>query len=289
MNGLLNVLKPTGMTSHDVVNFVRRTLNIKKVGHAGTLDPNASGVLPICIGKATKMSDILINGDKEYICELILGSNTDTQDMYGNITNSQKIKKIDDNINRIPYRFIGKQYQKPPMYSALKYKGKKLYEYARQNKIVDKPSRLIEIKNIKILKYTQNKILLKISCSKGTYIRTLCKDIAEYLGNYGHMGILIRTKSKDMKIINSLTLENIEYLNKVNELERYLISIDEIVRMQGVNISKENFKQLINGNIVEVLYKDEIKEPFFIYCNQNLIGLGKKVDENKVKIKKMLI
>lgn len=289
MNGILNVLKPTGMTSHDVVNFIRKTLKIKKVGHAGTLDPNASGVLPICIGKATKISDILINGDKEYICELILGSSTDTQDMYGNITNNKKIKCFENGINKIKDRFIGKQYQKPPMYSALKYKGKKLYEYARENKKVDKPARLIDVKDIKILQYNKDKILLKISCSKGTYIRTLCNDIAEYLGNYGHMGILIRTKAKNMEIVDSLTLENIEYLYKINEIEKYLFNIDEIVRMQSVTVCKDNFKRLINGNDVEIAYENVIKEPFYIYCNNSLIGLGKKVDENKVKIKKMLI
>ncbi len=290
MNGFINVLKPTGMTSHDVVNFIRKTLNIKKVGHAGTLDPNACGVLPICIGKATKMSEIIINGDKEYICELILGKSTDTQDMYGNIINSKEIKRFENSVERIEHKFVGKQYQKPPMYSALKYKGKKLYEYARQNVEVDKPARLIEIKDIKVLRYNENKILLKISCSKGTYIRTLCNDIAEYLGNYGHMGILIRTKSKDLKITDSLTLKNIQDLYKLNEIENHIINIDDIVKMQSISVSNENYIKLINGNVVEYKFQnDNIKEPFYVYCNKKLIGLGIKVDDNKVKIKKMLI
>lgn len=290
MNGIINVLKPTGMTSHDVVSFIRRTFNIKKVGHTGTLDPNASGVLPICIGKGTKISNILTNSDKEYVCEVILGSLTDTKDRYGNILKEQNIKKYKiEDLESIPSKFIGQQYQKPPMFSALKYKGRKLYEYARENIVVDKPARLIEIKNIEIISFNDKKILLKISCSKGTYIRTLCEDIAAYLGSYGHMGILIRTKSKNLDIKNSLSLNQIDYLYKTNQIKNHIIRIDEILKLKRVNVSNIYMDRVINGNVITVDSTSINDEPFFIYCNNLLIGIGEKVNNSNIKIKTKLI
>lgn len=288
MNGILNVLKPTNMTSHDVVNYIRKTLNCKKVGHSGTLDPNASGVLLICLGKTTKMSEYIMNGDKEYVCELILGSSTDTQDMYGQILNEKDFIFDVSEIEKVVNSFKGIQYQKPPMYSALKYKGKKLYEYARKNITIDKPARQIEIKDIKILKCKNNKLLLKICCSKGTYIRTICNDIGLKLNTYGHMGILIRTKNKSLCINESLTLQQIAYLHKVNKIKDYIISIDKVIKLEKIYIPKEYYSKLVNGN--EVFAKTSIinTEPFYIICDDKLIGIGKKISDNTVKINKML-
>jgi len=169
MNGVLNILKPTGMSSHDVVSFVRKTIGTKKVGHAGTLDPNVSGVLPICVGKATKFSDILINGDKEYICEIKFGQSTDTQDMYGNITNEVNNFNFDEQaIIEVINSFKGVIKQIPPAYSAVKFNGKKLYEYARQDIVIEKEARDAHIKNLEILKINNPNVLIKVKCSKGT-------------------------------------------------------------------------------------------------------------------------
>jgi tRNA pseudouridine55 synthase len=208
------------MTSHDVVSKVRKILNTKKVGHAGTLDPNVAGVLVICVGKGTKFSDILINGDKEYVCELKLGRKTDTQDSYGKII--EEIKEIpnltEEQIINVLKEFEGEQLQVPPAYSAVKLNGKKLYEYARENIIVEKPGKPVNIKELQLIKFEQNRILMKIKCSKGTYMRTLCNDIGDKLKTLGHMGILIRTDAKGLKIENSVTLDELKFLNDNNRL-----------------------------------------------------------------------
>lgn len=290
MNGILNILKPTGMSSHDVVSFVRRTFGIKKVGHAGTLDPNVSGVLPICIGKATKFSDILINGDKEYICEIRFGKNTDTQDMYGNIV--EELSNIEYDINLITdtiNSFKGVIKQIPPAYSAVKFKGKKLYEYARQNIVIEKEARDAHIKELEILKINMPNVLFRVKCSKGTYMRTLCHDIGVKLGIPAHMGILIRTQAKGLNIEDSISLENLKYYKELNKLEDILIPVDVIVPMKKVYVDEIYYDKLIVGN--EVYYKvdADLEDNFYIYCRNTLIGIGHKLNNNQVKIDKMLI
>lgn len=290
MNGIINILKPTGMTSHDVVSFVRRTLKIKKVGHAGTLDPNVSGVLPICVGKATKFSDILINGDKEYICEMILGSSTDTQDQYGNITNSSKniIYSYDD-LEKVVNSFKGIIYQRPPAYSAVKLNGKKLYEYARENIVVQKEARPVNIKNIQILRVDNNKVYLKIKCSKGTYMRTICNDIGEKLGTYAHMGALVRTNAKGLKIEDSITLEELQLYNSMGLASKFLIPVDNIVPMEKVYVTDELYDKLLTGNDIYINLNETLDEKFYVYCRKQLLGIGHKTGYNKIKIDKMLI
>lgn len=290
MNGILNILKPTGMSSHDVVGFVRKTLGIKKVGHAGTLDPNVSGVLPICVGKATKFSDYLINGDKEYICEIRLGSSTDTQDMYGNVINDInnidiETKQVIDVINS----FKGHIKQIPPAYSAVKYNGKKLYEYARQDIVIEKEARDAYIKELEILKIDVPNILIRVKCSKGTYMRTLCNDIGEKLGVFAHMGILIRTNAKGLKIEDSITLEQLKYCKEMNCLDKCFIHVDTIVPMKKVYINDEFFDKLIVGNEVYCPLNNDFDEHFYVYCKNELIGIGHRVNSKQVKINKMLI
>ena len=289
MIGILNILKPTGMTSHDVVSAVRKILNIKKVGHAGTLDPNVAGVLVICVGKATKFSEYLMSGDKEYVCELILGQSTDTQDSYGMIINkSDKDSVTIKELNNVLKEFTGEQIQIPPAYSAVKLHGKKLYEYARQNISVEKPGRVINIKNIELLKFKGSSALLKVMCSKGTYIRTLCNDIGDSLGTYGHMGILIRTESKGLHIKNSVTLDRLKFFNDNNMLSQCLIPVESVYNLERIDLDSKHYDRLIAGN--EVIEKLSIKsDKFYVYCRGNLIGLGKRVDKNKLKIDKMLI
>ncbi len=288
MIGILNILKPTGMTSHDVVSNVRKILNIKKVGHAGTLDPNVAGVLVICVSKATKLSEYLMSGDKEYVCELILGQSTDTQDSYGMVIDkSDKVSVTREELNEVLKKFTGEQIQIPPAYSAVKLHGKKLYEYARQNIQVEKQGRPINIKSIELLKFDGNKALLKVRCSKGTYIRTLCNDIGKSLGTFGHMGILIRTESKGLHINNSVTLEKLKYLNDNNKLDECLIPVESIYKLDKINVESKYYDRLTAGNEVEAGLNTD-SDKFYVYCRNSLIGIGKKVKDNTIKIDKML-
>lgn len=185
MDGVLIINKPKGFTSHDVVNVLRKALNTKKIGHTGTLDPNATGVLPILVGTATKISKYLIEHDKTYIATIKLGEKTDTGDIEGNIIekdlNLQNISS--EQVEKVLKIFIGKQKQIPPLYSAIKVNGKKAYEYARQGQKLELEARDIEIYNIELIKLVDKEITFEVSCSKGTYIRTLCEDIAEKLRN----------------------------------------------------------------------------------------------------------
>lgn len=185
MDGVLIINKPKGFTSHDVVNVLRKALNTKKIGHTGTLDPNATGVLPILVGTATKISKYLIEHDKTYIATLKLGEKTDTGDIEGDIMQKDlNFHNIScEQVEEVLKTFIGKQKQIPPVYSAIKINGKKAYEYARQGQVVEIEARDIEIYNIKLIKIADKEITFEVSCSKGTYIRTLCEDIASKLRN----------------------------------------------------------------------------------------------------------
>ena len=287
MIGILNILKPTGMTSHDVVSAVRKILNIKKAGHAGTLDPNAAGVLVVCVGKATKFSEYLMDGSKEYVCELKLGKSTDTQDSYGMLVNESDKDITIDELREILKNFKGQQIQIPPVYSALKLNGRKLYEYARQNIPVEKEGRMIDIEDIKLLKFKGDSALLKVRCSKGTYIRTLCHDIGKELGTYGHMGILIRTESKGLHIRNSVSLDHLRFLNDNKRLNECLIALEDIYKLEKLFIESKYYDRLIAGNEIHLETSIESDE-FYVYCRDSLIGRGKKVHGNKVKIDKML-
>ncbi len=211
MDGIILINKPAGMTSHDVVNKLRKILHTKKVGHCGTLDPDATGVLVVCINKATKVLQFLTSESKEYVATLNLGVSTDTYDASGKVLETKEYQKIDDDkIIACLKSFIGKQEQKPPLYSAIKIKGKKLYEYARSGENVEVPTRVVTIDYIDVLEIKENLIKFKVGCSKGTYIRPLCFDIAAKLGYPGHMQDLIRTKSGKFALNDCFTLEEIE-------------------------------------------------------------------------------
>ncbi len=283
MNGILNILKPTGMSSHDVVSFVRRTLGLKKVGHAGTLDPNVSGVLPICVGKATKISDILINSDKEYLCELRLGKSTDTQDSYGTTIEELTNFNIDcDYLISVINSFVGCIKQIPPAYSAVKFNGKKLYEYARQDIFIEKEAREAHIKSLDIIKISDNSVLFKVKCSKGTYMRTLCHDIGIKLGIPSHMGILIRTEAKGLKIEDAITLEDLKSSVLLGNIKNVFIPIDVVVPMKKIIIDEIHYEKLLVGNEVLYLSDEELPEKFYIYCKDMIIGTGHEIfDFNK--------
>ena len=205
MNGILLIHKPSGMTSHDVVNRIRRILHTKKVGHCGTLDPDATGVLVLCIGKATKALQFLMSEEKEYITTLSLGTATDTYDASGTVIESREYDGV-ENVVEVLQSFVGNQKQIPPIYSAIKVKGKKLYEYARNHEEVKIEPRDIIIHEIELLQQDENEITLRVRCSKGTYIRSLCVDIAKKLGYPGHMSKLIRSQSGHFRLEDCSTL-----------------------------------------------------------------------------------
>ena len=233
MDGIMLINKGKNCTSNNVVNKVKHILN-EKTGHIGTLDPNATGLLPILIGKGTKLSQYLINHDKEYEVELKLGIKTDTADAEGKIVDEREVPDNiieKENVLNVLNSFIGKQKQVPPMYSAIKVNGKKLYEYARKNVEVEIQARDIEIYEIKLntINKTEKTVAFTVKCSKGTYIRSLCEDIAEKLGTVGCMKELNRTKVGIFSIQDSITVEELEkYSTDKEKLNGYLIKIESI-------------------------------------------------------------
>lgn len=260
LNGILNVDKPKGMTSHDVVYKVRKILNIRKVGHTGTLDPNATGVLPIVIGRATKMSDFIMEKDKTYEAELILGKTTTTADSSGEVILEKEVSLKEEEIREAINSFVGEIYQTPPMYSAIKKDGVPLYKLARQNIKVEREKRQVTINKISVKRILSNKAYLEISCSKGTYIRTLCEDIGEKLGVGAHMGELRRTKTGNFNIENSHKLENIR--------EKHIIPMDFFFENLPSIILDDTFlKFLKNGN--KFYYKNSLVQGEVKVYNKN--------------------
>ena len=204
VNGILNVYKEKGYTSHDVVAKLRGIVGQKKIGHTGTLDPDAEGVLPVCLGRATKVCDMLTEKDKTYEAVLLLGQETDTQDISGTVLRVGETEGLtQEQVKDCVMSFVGEYDQIPPMYSALKVNGKKLYELAREGKTIERKSRKVEIKEIRILEMALPRVRMEVSCSKGTYIRTLCHDIGEKLGCFGCMESLVSTKVIRFDILSS--------------------------------------------------------------------------------------
>lgn len=242
--GIINLIKPPGMTSFDVVSFVRRVLRIKKAGHTGTLDPAAAGVLPVCLGRATKIIPYIPEEEKEYIGELTLGLVTDTLDAEGTI-----LKKNDDwkgfskeEIREAFSFFRGEIEQIPPMYSALHHKGKRLYELAREGKKVEREPRRVEIKEINILGIELPRIRFQVTCSRGTYIRSLVSDIGTRLGCGAHLSFLIRTGSGPFKIAEGVTLEELK-----KEGEGVLLPLDYPLDYPKLKVKDRAKKKALNG------------------------------------------
>ena len=228
MNGILNVYKEPGFTSHDVVAKLRGICKQKKIGHTGTLDPEASGVLPVCLGNATKLCDLLTDKDKEYRAVLLLGVETDTQDTTGQILTEKEVNAGEEDVRSAILSFVGPYDQIPPMYSALKVNGKKLYELAREGQEVERKARRITIHEIRILEINLPEVKLEVTCSKGTYIRTLCHDIGQKLGCGGCMKELLRTRVERFGLEDSIRLGEIAQLQKEGILEEKIIAIDEM-------------------------------------------------------------
>ena len=312
MDGIILINKEKKYTSHDVVAKVKKILKVK-VGHTGTLDPNATGILPLLLGNATKISKYLINHNKEYIAELKLGVKTDTADGEGKVIAEKQVnleeifENINESIQQILNSFVGKTLQKPPMYSAIKVNGKKLYEYARKGQQVEIKPRQIEIYNIDLIDYSpkEKQIKFEVFCGKGTYIRSLCEDIATKFGTVGYMKSLKRTQVGDFKIKDSITVEelnkivensnmantkNNEANNKANnkmsnEIDKKIISVEKIFEASpSIELDERKLKLFLNGVMLTQKYDDGV---YKIYSHESnninqFIGTG-TIKDNLLK------
>ena len=254
IHGIINVYKEKGFTSHDVVAKLRGIVGQKKIGHTGTLDPDATGVLPVCLGKATKLCDLLTDKNKTYEAVLLLGKTTDTQDITGEVLEEKSTEALtEEKVREAIEGFIGDYEQIPPMYSALKVNGKKLYELAREGKVIERKARPVKILDIQILEIDLPKVRMEVSCSKGTYIRTLCHDIGEKLGCGGCMESLIRTRVSTFRIEDAKTLDEIETLKQEGKLAELLIPIDAMFPFYPKITVKDDWKAFAkNGNPLDL-------------------------------------
>ncbi len=283
MFGIINVYKEKGITSFDVVAKLRKILHEKKIGHTGTLDPNATGVLPICIGNATKLTKYILSEDKEYIATVRLGIKTDTEDITGKILEEKEVGdlKLED-IKNVCKQFIGKQKQKPPMYSAAKVNGKKLYQLARLGIEIEREAKDIEVYDINNITYNkkENIVKLTISCSKGTFIRTLCSDIFNKLNTISTLQDLERIKTGIFELKDCNTIEEIEKINNEGNINAIFYNIEELFKdYESINIIEENYNKFLNGVLLSTKLNDGI---YKIYYKNKFIGLG-IVNDNKLK------
>ncbi len=272
-SGIVIIEKEAGYTSQNIVSKVKKILNVKKAGHIGTLDPLATGVLPVLIGDATKLSKYLIEHDKTYIATIQLGQKKDTGDEEGNVLEEAEVGFLDEEtVKHILKQMQGKQKQAPHPYSAVKINGKKLYEYAREGKSIEIPKREIEIYSIKLLGIDNLKkqISFEVSCSKGTYIRVLCEDIAEKLETVGYMKFLQRTKVDKFSIEKAVILEELT--------EKNIISVEELCKeYPKIELNERKLELFLNGVRLTVSKREGI---YNVYQNGKFIGLG--VVENKL-------
>lgn len=298
INGVLTIYKEKGYTSHDVVARLRGIVGQKKIGHTGTLDPDAEGVLPVCLGKATKLCDMLTDKDKTYEAVLLLGTVTDTQDISGQILEQKSTETLSETeTSECIQRYIGTYEQLPPMYSALKVNGKKLYELAREGKTVERKRRKVTIYGIRILEMDLPKVRMEVHCSKGTYIRTLCHDIGESLGCGGCMESLLRTKAGRFTMEESMTLAQAEEYKELGTLKEHILPIDAVFEDLTDVIVQETFCPLAyNGNALEpdwlteqMQFSDE--EKVRVYTpERRFVGVYTyKQRENRLKVEKMFL
>ena len=291
--GILVVNKAKGMTSHDVVAILRKKLNTKRIGHTGTLDPMATGVLPICIGNATRVSDYIMQQGKSYIATLKFGEATTTYDSEGEITNlSENVIFEANTIVNVLSSFKGKIEQSPPIYSAIKVNGKKLYEYAREGKEVEIKKRNVEIYDIKLLELSGEYAKIEVACSKGTYIRSLIHDIGLRLNTYAHMTDLIRNRVGKFEIKDSIDISKINEISIDKILDIIIPTEKSLYNLDKINILEDIKFRLINGqriNLNTVKYNGNFNqnEDIVITINDEFIGIG-KVEKSVLKMEKVL-
>ena len=300
MDGILNIYKEKGFTSHDVVAVVRKVLHMKKVGHTGTLDPDAEGVLPICVGRGTKLSDIIMDGRKSYRAILHLGVTTTTEDASGEVIEEKPVEFDEEKIRETVEGFIGELEQIPPMYSAVKVNGKKLYELAREGKVIQRKARKITVYDIRIRRFIPPcRVEIDVDCSKGTYIRTLCADIGKTLGCGGHMASLLRTATGAFSLENAIKLGELKALAETGQVETVLLRLEDALNEYTmVFVSEKSTKLLYNGGKISTKFFQAEKE--IVACQivtvfdheKKLIGLYTIIEEEKdffIKPFKMLI
>lgn len=253
MDGILVIHKEKGFTSHDVVAKLRGILHMKKIGHTGTLDPDAEGVLPVALGKGTRLVEFLTEKQKTYEAVLRLGMETDTQDMSGQVLKEQEVCVSQEEIMEVIESFLGEQQQIPPMYSALKVNGKKLYELAREGKEVERKPRPVVFYEIRVLEIDLPRVRFSVTCSKGTYIRTLCHDIGQKLGCGGCMETLMRTRSGEYTLEESHFLHEVQEMELEGRAEELVIGIEEILKEYPAVMCQETGDRLLqNGNPVPI-------------------------------------
>lgn len=292
-HGVINVYKEQGFTSHDVVAKLRGILKQKKIGHTGTLDPDAVGVLPVCLGKATKLCDLLTDKDKTYETVLLLGKETDTQDISGEVLCERETEMLtEEAVRSCIGSFVGEYDQIPPMYSALKVGGKKLYELAREGITVERKARRVTIYEIQIKEIALPRVRMEVKCSKGTYIRTLCHDIGGKLQTGGCMEELTRTKVERFDISKSHTLDEIRACAEAGTIDEWIVPIDEMFsQYERRNISEQYEKLLYNGNALPAEAAEGQNadgQMFRVYDRHGVfIGLYQAEEKKSLKLVKM--
>lgn len=291
MKGLIVFDKPKGITSHDLVYIVRKKLNIKKVGHTGTLDPMATGVLVICVGEATKVSEYILSSDKEYFAGIKLGILTDSYDMDGNILEKEDVKVFKDEILKVLEKFTGNLTQLPPKYSAIKVNGKKLYEYAREGKEVEVKSRNVEIYNNELVDFNgKDEFTINVDVSKGTYIRSLAYDIGKELNTNATLSSLRRTRTGEFRIEDAITVDEFKDMS-IEEITSLMIPMDKaLLDLKKISINKNYKKFMLNGRFYK-LNKKYPDENYRVYCDGEFLGIGEiRIIDNEyfLKMKKNL-
>ena len=286
MNGIIVINKETGPTSRDVVNIISKKFNTKKVGHTGTLDPGASGVLVICIGKALKMVELFNNDDKEYVAGITLGLEYDTIDLYGKLLKEEDVNIPKEEIIKAVNSFKGSYLQEVPLYSAVKVNGRKLYQYARSGQSVELPLKEVNIKEIEVIddiRYAGGKIQFKIRCvvSKGTYVRSLVRDIAKKLGTVAVMNSLIRMRQGIFKVCDSYTVDDV-----INDKYQLLSITEAFPNIKVVNVNEEIAFKVKNGVVLDNLFDEDMA--FIVDNNDNLIALYKR-EGNKCRAYKIFL
>ena len=295
MNGFLIANKPTGITSSNLVVFVRKRLpRGTSVGHGGTLDPEASGVLPVCVGSATRLFDYIIDKKKTYIAELQLGIVTDTQDATGQVVEEREVQASEEQLRAVLPRFIGEIEQVPPMYSAIKRGGKRLYQLARKGETIEVEARKCRVEDVQLLDQTgENKYRIRVDCGKGVYIRTLCHDIGAALGCGGHMASLERVAAGIFTLENALTREEIDAAYNENRMEELLLPLDApLGHLPAVYLTEEARHAVINGNVLKTRWMKQPApraEAVRIYLNDVFAGIGETQPDGTVRFRAMLL
>ncbi len=283
MNGIINVLKPPGMSSSGVVSYIRKITGEKRVGHAGTLDPGAAGVLPVCIGRSTRLTDMLMENRKEYIAEITFGVSTDTLDSYGVVLETAECNVTEDMIGQAIPQFIGDIMQTPPAYSALKINGTPSYKLARKGEAVQKPARAVKVYELEYLGMNgKNRHMIRVLCSKGTYIRVICEDIGKVLGVPAHMSFLLRSQSGGQRVENAFTCDELGALAEQNDFSFIIPPENVLCGLKRIDIPKRFRSMILNGIAIRNI--DLPEGDYLVYCDNEFLGVGENCEGAKIRI-----